>query len=1162
MQDPVRAMGFQKEEQMKKRLLSILLCVCLTAGFITLPAAATADAAAQGGDIAFGNTLAAGYHEVSVIKTDGTLWTWGGSRWDTESGGYVPVTVPEQVQGIPLAASVEMANGVFASDFSMVITTDGELWNWGIDFLGRLGREADGSRTPGKVMERVRDVDAGYAHTAALTEDGVLWAWGENDSGQLGNGGTGTVFECYDGVSLVYETLPVKVMTDVVSVSAGENCTAAIRSDGSLWTWGSNNHGQLGNGGGGNAEGRADENGVKPPIQTVPARVMENVAMVSAGDYKTYVVKTDGSLWSFGGVVPTGSTVWDEERGMFITTKSADDVTVYRVTPEKIMDDVVYVSSSGNTAAAIKSDGSLWTWGQNLFGMLGRGSDEINLAGRNTPEKIMDGVATVAVGGNFMAAITYDGGVWTWGWNDSGSLGDGTTEDSSVPIRVMEGAALPGWVTKPESDALAVGTSADGKGGGYAPVVVQPVPTPAPLPEPVPEVVSTLILDANGGNVGVQRVKLTYGTKIGALPTAWREGYTFDGWYTERDGGIPVTEFMNDTLIGEQTVYAHWAAYRETPSVSDLSFSFVNSQRDFGYPDGYSFPIDPYRYYFGDSAFATECFNKRSVWSGSCWGMSMTTSIIRSVNDVPLASFRSDAKTPADLTLNDWSEAAHTNLGGMIQLNQVSYNSVAIQKTQRRNRNQLEAMAQAALAYYYTGNHPVIVSFWGPRDENGSRAGHAVVGYAVYRNPSEDFDRLMVYDPNFPGDASRYITLYRDAENHYTGWYYHINDQEDWGSAYDGGNITYSTYDVYYPVWFYRGWTDYHAGTITINTPNAAILDYSGEPVAQVRDGELFSDRPDVFPLLQVDSAADGGGDEGVTVFLPNDYYQIVNEDETVTELRVTMTNGTRSAKVTTDAEKVLCYVDEAGATDAVLVDGGGSAYEIELRAGDEVVALSGTTPDYEPSFLARQDGALYALGVDPQASALTLDGVESSTAALNPASIVAVVSASQPAVVSAVFSDVSAGASYASAVQWALDGRITNGTATGCFTPEGVCTRAQALTLLWRAMGEPEPADGANPFADVEEGAYYDKAVRWAVSEGVTGGTDAARFSPDAPCSNAEMLTFLWRAMGEPLKTGEGDWCDDALRWARTSGVAAEAEADAACPRCEGVAFLFRALG
>ena len=1146
---------------MKKRLLSILLCVCLTAGTVTLPAAATENAPAQIGGITFGNTLAAGEYEVSVIKSDGTLWTWGGSRWNTETGTHVPVTVPEQVQGIPLAASVEMASGIFASDFSMVITADGELWNWGIDFLGRLGREADGSHTPGKVMDRVRDVDAGYAHTAALTEDGVLWAWGENGSGQLGNGGTGTVFECYDGSKFTYETLPVKVMTDVVSVSAGEDYTAAIRSDGSLWTWGSNDHGQLGNGGGGNAEGRADYDGVRPAIQTVPVRVMEDVAMVSAGDYKTYVVKTDGSLWTFGGVRPTGSTVWDEERGMFITTKSDDDVTTYRSTPEKIMDDVVYVSSGGNTAAAIKSDGSLWTWGQNLFGMLGRGSDEINLPGRNTPEKIMDGVATVAVGGNFMAAITYDGGVWTWGWNSSGSLGDGSFEDSSVPIRVMEGAALPSWVRMPESASLVAGMTSDGKSGNYAPVVVQPVPTPPPLPTPVPEVVSTLILDANGGSVATQRVNLTFGTKIGALPTAWREGYTFDGWYTERDGGVPVTEFMNDTLIGEQTVYAHWVAYRETPSVSDLSFNFSNSQKSFGYPDGFRFPMAPFQYYFGDSTFAESCYNHYTQWGGNCWGMSMTASIIRSLNDVPLTSFRSDAKTPADLTLNDWSEAAHTSLGGMIELNQVGGYSRPVQKAYNRNENQIAALAQAALAYYYTGNHPVIVSIWGPRDENGNRDGHAMVGYAVYRNPPESFDRLMVYDPNFPRDDSRYIALFRDDVNDYTGWYYRINNQVDWGSGYDSGRITYATYDVYYPVWFYRGWTDYHAGTVTINTPNAAILDYSGKPVAQIRDGELSTDRPDVFPLIHVD-AADGGGDEGVTVFLPNDYYQIVNEDQTVTDLRVTMTNGTRSAKVTTEAGKVLCYVDEAGETDAVLVDGGGSAYEIELRAGDEVVALSGITSEHEPSFLARQDGALYALGIDPEASTLTLDGVESSATALAPASIVAVVSASQPGVISAVFSDVSGEAYYAPAVQWALDGNITNGTAPGFFTPEGACTRAQALTFLWRAMGEPEPVAGANPFTDIEEDAYYYKAVLWALSEGITGGTDATHFSPDALCTNAHILTFLWRTMGEPLKTGEGCWYDDALRWAKTAGVAADTEADADCPRCDTVVFLFRALG
>ena len=108
-------------------------------------------------------------------------------------------------------------------------------------------------------------------------------------------------------------------------------------------------------------------------------------------------------------------------------------------------------------------------------------------------------------------------------------------------------------------------------------------------------------------------------------------------------------------------------------------------------------------------------------------------------------------------------------------------------------------------------------------------------------------------------------------------------------------------------------------------------------------------------------------------------------------------------------------------------------------------------------------------------------------------------------------FTDVAEGAYYYDAVLWAAEQGITNGTGNGKFSPEAPCTRAQIVTFLWRAVGSPEPKS-MNSFSDVSADAYYAKAVAWAVEQGITNGTGNGKFSPDAPCTRAQIVTFLYR--------------------------------------------------
>ena len=163
-------------------------------------------------------------------------------------------------------------------------------------------------------------------------------------------------------------------------------------------------------------------------------------------------------------------------------------------------------------------------------------------------------------------------------------------------------------------------------------------------------------------------------------------------------------------------------------------------------------------------------------------------------------------------------------------------------------------------------------------------------------------------------------------------------------------------------------------------------------------------------------------------------------------------------------------------------------------------------------------------------------------------------------------FTDVPFSAYYAAPVYWARDNGVTTGTSETTFSPQESCTRGQVATFLWRAMGEPEPKNQENPFTDVTEEDYYYKAILWAVEEGITNGTSATTFAPNETCSNAHILTFLWRAMGQPDKTEAELWYADAEAWAKTQGLLVKTSAAtniaANCPRGDVVTFLFRVLG
>lgn len=171
-------------------------------------------------------------------------------------------------------------------------------------------------------------------------------------------------------------------------------------------------------------------------------------------------------------------------------------------------------------------------------------------------------------------------------------------------------------------------------------------------------------------------------------------------------------------------------------------------------------------------------------------------------------------------------------------------------------------------------------------------------------------------------------------------------------------------------------------------------------------------------------------------------------------------------------------------------------------------------------------------------------------------------------------FDDVKSGAFYFDAVQWAVENGITNGTGKNTFSPNNVCSRYQIVMFLWRAAGQPE-AKAAVSFADVKPGDIFYEAVQWAVERGITKGTSSTSFSPFAPCTRGQIVTFLYRSAGSPKVSGacnfsdvsSGSFCHDAVIWASSEGItngtsAGRFSPDEGCTRAQVVTFLYRASG
>jgi hypothetical protein len=286
-----------------------------------------------------------------------------------------------------------------------------ELWTWGEAFSGRLGDSTFIDKfTPVTTFAggtNWKQVSCGSNHTAAIKTDGTLWVWGDELNGRLGNNRN----------SLNIST-PVTTFaggTNWKQVSCGAGHMAAIKTDGTLWTWGGGISGRLGN---------ASITDRSTPVTTFAGGT--NWKQVSAGGDYTAAIKTDGTLWTWG----SGTT--GRLGNASITDRSTPVTTFAGGTNWK------QVSCGDPNGAAIKTDGTLWTWGNGGNGRLGNAT----ITDSSTPVTTFAGGTNwkqVSCGSGHMTAIKTDGTLWTWGSGGNGRLGNAAITDRSTPVTTFAG---------------------------------------------------------------------------------------------------------------------------------------------------------------------------------------------------------------------------------------------------------------------------------------------------------------------------------------------------------------------------------------------------------------------------------------------------------------------------------------------------------------------------------------------------------------------------------------------------------------------------------------------------------------------------------------------------------------------------------------------------
>ncbi len=339
--------------------------------------------------------------------------------------------------GIVTAANVtKITNG---SSHSIAVKANGKVFSWGSNAYGQLGNGNNSSaNTPQEITTSgaligkfVTTVSSGNSHSLALASDGTVYAWGQNNYGQLGNGNTGT----NSNVPVAVSTSGVLSGKIIVAIAAGYGFSLALASDGTVYAWGQNNYGQLG------YSNTGTDSNIPVAVTTTGSLSGKTVAAIDCGNYHVIVRASDNSLHTWGlndkGQLGNGNMGTDSDVPVAITTSGALNGKT-----------ITAITAGSFCTYALASDGTVYASGRNIEGELGNGDNtnsDIPVAVSTTG--VLSGKTIIKINAGFghALALSSDSTVYSWGYNVAGELGNGNTgTDSNVPVTVTASGELSG----------------------------------------------------------------------------------------------------------------------------------------------------------------------------------------------------------------------------------------------------------------------------------------------------------------------------------------------------------------------------------------------------------------------------------------------------------------------------------------------------------------------------------------------------------------------------------------------------------------------------------------------------------------------------------------------------------------------------------------------
>ena len=326
---------------------------------------------------------------------------------------------------------VQTANG---SGYSLALASDGTVYAWGQNNYGQLGNgtTTDSNvpvavKTVGTPMEgkKIIQVSTKVWYSLALASDGTVYAWGLNGSGQLGDG---TITHSSTPVAVKTIGTPMEGKT-IVGIAAGASHSLALASDGKIYVWGGNAYGQFGN-------GVTTTSSVVPVAVKTVGTPMDNkkIIQIHAGYYHSLALASDGTVYAWG-----QNTYGQLGNNTMINANAPVSVqTIGTPMAGKI---IIQLAAGNSQSVALASDGTIYAWGWNMYGQLGNGTTvdtripvAVKVTGTPMAGKV---IAQVAASNAHTLAVASDGTVYDWGWNQYGQLGNNTTTNSSVPVAVQ-----------------------------------------------------------------------------------------------------------------------------------------------------------------------------------------------------------------------------------------------------------------------------------------------------------------------------------------------------------------------------------------------------------------------------------------------------------------------------------------------------------------------------------------------------------------------------------------------------------------------------------------------------------------------------------------------------------------------------------------------------